>query len=395
MVELADRGSCTGCAACATVCAKGAIRMLPDDEGFIMPQIDSAVCVGCGRCAKVCPPLHQREPRTPLSVYVARAKDLELRMSSSSGGVFSLLAKNILEEGGVVYGAALDAKDLIVRHQAVENESDLAKLRGAKYVQSETAGTYAMVGSQLREGRSVLYSGTPCQIAGLFAYLSLLPDIDSSRLLTVEVICNSVPSPRIFAMWRDRQVGDAGGALLDVKFRDKELGWRHSTFKFTTTTTTTKVNLYKSDYYILWQHGYTVRRSCQTCLFRGLRSGADVTIGDAWGVETMGAAAALDDGKGVSIALANTTRGSAALTAIAGSLDRCEIDYQTAVWTNPALERTANYLLEAGEKRDAFWRALRKSGDVYKVGHAFTRPPLKMRIRHLGGRVLRKLGIRK
>lgn len=394
MVELADRNSCTGCAACASVCGKGAIRILPDDEGFFMPQVDSAVCVRCGRCTKVCPPLHQREPRTPLSVCVARAKDLGLRMSSSSGGVFSLLAKNVLKESGVVYGAALDAKDLIVRHRAVENEADLARLRGAKYVQSETAGTYAAVCSQLREGRSVLYSGTPCQIAGLFAYLSLQSNVDSSRLLTVEVICNSVPSPRIFAMWRDRQVSDAGGLLLDVKFRDKELGWRCSTFKFTTTTTT-KVNLYKSVYYVLWQHGYTVRRSCQTCQFRGLRSGADVTIGDAWGVETMGVAAALDDGKGVSIALANTARGTTAMTAISGSLDKCEIDYQTAIRTNPALERTANYLLEAGEKREAFWRALRKSGDVYKVGRAFTRPPLKMRIRHLGGRVLRKLGLRK
>lgn len=396
MVELADRGSCTGCAACATVCAKGAIRMLPDDEGFLMPQIDSAVCVGCGRCAKVCPVLNAKgsaQSKNP-AAFVARAKDGNLRLASTSGGVFSLLAQQVLRDGGVVFGAAYDPVERRGCHQAIMAESDLCKLRGAKYVQSDVGSTYAEVCAHLKAGRAVLYSGTPCQIAALKASVAGLGGASLDRLLTVEVVCNSVPSPVILRKWLEASGADhlEGQSL---RFRDKTHGWRSRTLMLSSGERS--MTLPSPDvYYDLWQKGYTVRRSCLSCRFRNLQSGADVTIGDAWGIEGMGSSAAkLDDGKGVSVILANTERGRRSIDRISDLIDLQTVSFPDVIRGNPALVRTPDYLFTAGERRTAFWRAARNSTDVICVARRFTRPPLKMRIRHLGGRVLRKLGLRK
>ena len=200
-MKLAAHKLCSGCAACYAVCPRKAISMQPDEEGFAYPHIDESLCVHCGLCARACPSLNPQAPREPLAVYAAKAKDDGLRKESSSGGIFSLLARQIISDGGIVYGAAISGRDLSVVHCSAENEEELSWLRGSKYVQSDVGDTYGNVRTQLDAGRKVLFSGTPCQVAALRNFLAR----DYENLVCVEVICHAAPSPlawkKFLAFW--------------------------------------------------------------------------------------------------------------------------------------------------------------------------------------------------
>ena len=187
-MKLIEGSECSGCAACCDACARDAITLSVDAEGFLYPKVDSKKCVECGRCVQVCPSSSPDLPRQPLAVYAAKAKDEELRLESSSGGAFSLLARQILSKGGKVYGAAFDRSDWSVRHIGVENEGGLGELRGSKYLQSRVIGVYRNVKANLMSGFPVLFSGTPCQIAALRHYLGRSYD----SLILVDVV--TIPS---------------------------------------------------------------------------------------------------------------------------------------------------------------------------------------------------------
>ena len=191
--QLAARDRCTGCGACSNGCPKGAIRMVPDREGFLYPQVEDG-CVLCGHCTHICPVLKQREPRTEPAVFAVWNRDDAARQASTAGGVFSALAEYVLEGGGVVFGAALDDR-LRVAHTAVKNAHELPRLRGAKPVQSDIGETYQQVRLYLDQGRQVLFSGTPCQVDGLYRYLGEHPE----RLVTCDVACSGVCSPGVWA----------------------------------------------------------------------------------------------------------------------------------------------------------------------------------------------------
>ena len=192
---LPERGSCTGCGACASGCPKGAIHMLPDREGFLYPTVTDA-CIQCGHCAHICPVRKQREPRPEPAVFAAWNPDAAVRQASTAGGVFSLLAEYILDEGGVVFGAALD-EELQVRHIAVKDKAELSRIRGAKPVQSDLGDSFRRVRHYLDQGRRVLFSGTPCQVDGLYHFLGEHPE----RLLTCDVVCSGVSSRGCGASW--------------------------------------------------------------------------------------------------------------------------------------------------------------------------------------------------
>ena len=184
--------------------------MQPDEEGFAYPCVDESLCVNCGLCERVCPSLHPKAPREPISVYAAKAKDDVLRMESSSGGLFSLLARQIISDGGIVYGAAIRGTDLSVCHCSAENEEELSWLRGSKYVQSDVGDTYGNVRTQLDAGRKVLFSGTPCQVAALRNFLAR----DYEDLVCVEVICHATPSPLAWRKFLEKR------AAASAKGRD-------------------------------------------------------------------------------------------------------------------------------------------------------------------------------
>ena len=190
--RLAPRDRCTGCGACASGCPKGAIHLLPDREGFLYPTVTDA-CIQCGHCTHICPVLKQREPRPEPTAFAVWNEDAETRHLSGSGGVFSLLAEFILDSGGVVFGATLD-ETLRVRHTAITSKSDIHRLRGPKLVQSEIGDSYQLVRLCLDRGRRVLFTGTPCQVEGLYRFLGEHPE----KLLTVDLLCGGAPSPGVW-----------------------------------------------------------------------------------------------------------------------------------------------------------------------------------------------------
>ncbi len=195
MIEIKEKYNCCGCSACVQICPKQCISLSADNEGFLYPQVDTAVCINCGLCEKVCPVINQNEPRMPLEVYAAKNTDEEIRLKSSSGGIFTLLAEHIISEGGVVFGARFNENWEVV-HDYTETVEGLESFRGSKYVQSIIGENFKKAKFFLDEGRNVLFSGTPCQVAGLKKFLRK----EYENLLTVEVVCHGVPSPMV---WHD------------------------------------------------------------------------------------------------------------------------------------------------------------------------------------------------
>ena len=212
MIQISDKRKCCGCSACVQACPKQCITMQQDAEGFLYPQVDTSNCIDCGLCENVCPFLHPYEPRTPIHTYAAINNDEQIRLESSSGGIFTLLAEQIINDGGVVFGALFDDNwQVTIDH--TETTDGLAAFRGSKYVQARVGDTYAKCAKFLKAGRKVLYSGTPCQVTGLKLYLG--KDYDNLQL--VEIACHGVPSP---AVWRDYLYSVSHGEkITSVNFR--------------------------------------------------------------------------------------------------------------------------------------------------------------------------------
>jgi len=303
--------------------------MKPDVEGFLQPVIDAALCVHCGLCEKVCPVLHPGSNRMPLSVYAVKAKDDDLRMKSSSGGVFTLLAREILKKGGIVYGAGWEKPAWRVVHKSAENEEELDDLRGSKYVQSDMGDLYQQVLFQLKKNKNVLFSGTPCQILGLKRFLV----DDYENLLCVDVICHSVASPKIFELYK--QSISSGGQLVSFHFRHKKKGW--ATFFIRGELNN---GSYVSEKFIDtflgkgWGLGWFARQSCFACQ-KGFSSMADLTISDAWGCGDF--AKTISDNIGVSLIFLLTPKGHNFWEKIKNR-EQClfvSVDVQAATLKNP------------------------------------------------------------
>lgn len=375
-MSLPSINECCGCTACAAICPCDAISLRPDNEGFLQPFVSESLCVSCGKCEKACPVLNARPPRVPIGVYAAKSKDDEERLRSTSGGVFSLLARSVLQQGGVVFGVSWKVVGCEAAHIAVETLDGLATLRESKYVQSDMNGCYRQAKRFLAEGRKVLFSGCPCQIAGLKAFLGR----EYSNLFLQEVICNSVPSPRALREWTKGELEKLPGEeLLSVHFRDKQRGWHSTTLKYRFATTTTD-SLETCTYYKLWQRGFTVRRSCIECRFREFRSGADLTIGDFWGVEKV--IPEIDDDKGISVVMVNTDKGLKLWEAVRRNTEYHDVAYTDVLKGNPCLYRSFPLLRTAGRSRDLFWEKINKGADIQNLGARFTRESLLKRIRH-------------
>ena len=217
---------CSGCHACFNACPVKAIEMCPDAEGFLYPIIKKEKCINCDRCKKVCPALIRFTPFSESLAYAAYAQDDKELMTSSSGGVFAVLARETIQKGGVVCGAAFDTK-FQLRHIIVETEDKLVELKGTKYVQSEIGTVYWDIKNILLSGRQVLFSGTPCQIVGLKSFLNQEYD----NLLCLDLICHGVPSQKVFRRYLDEL---ADTSIVKMTFRDKSLGMSNSTLKYET-----------------------------------------------------------------------------------------------------------------------------------------------------------------
>lgn len=286
--------------------------MEPDSEGFLYPKVDEPQCVNCGLCEKVCPILFKQKPDSiKVEAYAAYTSNSELREKSSSGGIFSLLAQEILNRGGTVAGAAFDA-DFSVRHILVENGAELDRLRGSKYVQSRMEDTYVQIRDLLKQGRPVLFTGVACQIAGLKAFLGR----EYENLYTVDVLCHGVPSPKVWAHYRREQAQIHGTTLEEVSFRDKRKGWRHYSMALNFAEGVEYCRPGAEDTYLrVFLRDLCLRPSCHSCRFKDFPRLSDLTIGDAWGIERH--MPDLDDDHGTSVVLVNSEKGMGLWNAVA------------------------------------------------------------------------------
>lgn len=326
-IELIDRRVCSGCRACGDVCPKDAIVFEEDYEGFFFPVPDATRCIECGACEAVCPvnaiagkPLKNCKTgeTDPIDAYAAFGKDSTVRRQSSSGGVFSLLAKKCLEQNGVVYGAAFD-EDWRVVHIGIESIEGLQSLCGSKYVQSDLSGKYLEIEQILLQERLVLFSGLPCHIAALRNYL----DKEYDNLLCVDLFCHGVGSPGVFKQYLQETVGDISG-ISSISFRDKTTGWENYSMKICTRNGE-YLKPYKKDPY-LWAFCCKVflRESCYNCRLKGFPKKSDITLGDFWMVDRL--YPEMNDHKGISIVLTHTPKGHQWLERIKDSLEIQKID---------------------------------------------------------------------
>lgn len=298
-----NRADCSGCSACANVCPQNCISMLRDDEGFSYPKINHEVCISCGKCEKVCPALNfkQTMPDKLPEVFAAIHPDEKVRRHSSSGGAFTALSEIILTAGGIIFGAGFD-KNWRVVHTSAENFDELENLRGSKYVQSQIGDVYKRVKVELENNRQVLFSGTPCQCAGLKNFLGK----DYDNLLTVDIICHGTPSPLLWENYLEYR--KQGHDIAHVNFRSKRFGWTNNHLEVTFYDCGYYAKANGQDLYLRnFLNSVIERPSCHECKFKFPNGKSDVTIADAWGVENF--APKMFDNRGTSLVIVHTDKG--------------------------------------------------------------------------------------
>lgn len=297
--------NCTGCAACSAVCAHNAISLCTDREGFRYPQVDSTLCTECGACALVCPVLNDGSRSKASKIYAVRATDSSVRMNSSSGGFFSVLASKVIADGGIVYGAAFSSDYKSVKHIGIERSEDICKLRGSKYVQCENnKNLFSEIKKALLSNRPVLFSGTPCQVEGIKSFLKK----DYDNLITVDMVCHGVPSPSVWRAYIAELEKENTSAIQNVSFRDKISGWKKYSFTadFTNGKHFTQI-VTENPYMMAFVRSVTIRKSCYNCPFRRLERVSDLTMADFWGCENV--TPQMNDNTGITLAFVNSEKG--------------------------------------------------------------------------------------
>ena len=352
---------CCGCSACYNVCASKAITMKPDHEGFLYPEIDQARCIDCGSCLEVCPLVSEgnyKQGNTP-RFFVARHKSPEVLRQSTSGGAFTAISDVILRMGGVIYGADYDDA-FRVQHQRAESPAQRDRLRISKYVQSNMKDTYARVKADLASGLPVLFTGTPCQTAGLRGFIGSSPL--AGNLYICDLICHSIPSPLIWEEYKQLLEQENGGKLVSVQFRSKKDGWsRDNSNKGFLFRTEQSAEVQEDDriYQLFFKVGTITRPACSACRFTDIHRVGDLTIADYWGIEKY--SPEWFDSRGVSVVLVNSPQGEKLFV-------QCRDDLLSE--ERPAAESLAEQQrlrepVQFPAYRSQFWEDYRKHGFAY------------------------------
>lgn len=329
MIQILDKKDCCGCNACVQRCPKQCIKMQPDNEGFQYPLVDTTLCIDCKLCEKVCPIINDSTPQQPLKVYAAYNTDEEVRLQSSSGGIYTLLAVATIKEGGVVFGVKFN-EEWIPEFGYTETMEGIAPFRGSKYIQAIVGNAYKQAEDFLKNGRKVLFCGTPCQVSGLNKFLRKEYD----NLLMVDIICHGVPSPKVWNMYlrekcyRLMNVNDGSNSkstgfdstyyskIETINFRSKVAGWGKYRFfiKLTDLGDNKKESVAiseardKNEYMRAFLSNIILRPSCYNCPAKQGRSHSDITIADFWGIDVIDPN--FNDDKGCGAVLINTTKGA-------------------------------------------------------------------------------------
>lgn len=397
-IDISNKKDCCGCTACASVCPKQCIALKADDLGCLYPEVNEKICIDCALCVKVCPFIKPSDISAPVICFAACNVDDEQLMKSSSGGVFISLSKKIIDNGGVVFGASFN-QDWSVSHRSAQTNADVEPMMTSKYLQSQMEDCYRETKSFLNQGKEVLFTGTPCQIAGLKHFLRK----DYPNLLTVEVICHGVPSPAVWQKYLEETFarpkgGHAGKNTVSPKspnekileiesinFRDKRLGWKKFGFAVVPRIAAGDAKnsvlpsneqffepFGKNAYMRAFLRNWSLRPSCYDCKAKCGSSHADLTIGDFWGIEKTDLG--IDVQRGTSCVICRSEKGYYSIKSCS-DLRIIESDYQSILAGNSSIEKSVPFTDNA--KR--FQRRFPRWG-FYKTMDYIENPPLLFRL---------------
>ncbi|MDU5920541.1 MAG: Coenzyme F420 hydrogenase/dehydrogenase, beta subunit C-terminal domain [Clostridiales bacterium] len=344
MIKVTDKNKCSGCYACYSVCPKECISMKEDDEGYLYPNVNKNKCINCGICEKKCPIANNNKNNELIETYGCYSKNNDIRKQSSSGGIFSLLAQQVLNSGGVVFGSRYD-KDFNVIHDYIEDVNELYKLRGSKYLQSIIGENFKIAKEFLEQGILVLFSGTPCQIDGLIKFLGK----EYKNLITVDIICHGVPSKKVWNSYREYM--NIKGDISSVNFRDKSIGWEEYSIKIEYKNKPTFSQLAKDNLYMIgFVNDFYLRPSCYDCKSKGINRASDITLGDFWGINNI--LPELNDKKGTSIVLIQSQKGENLFNQIKPNIIFKETEINDVIKYNKSIVESA----VKSEKRERFFK---------------------------------------
>ena len=306
-VEKLERKFCTGCMACKNICPVDAIAFEYNEKGFLYPKIDKEKCIECGVCEKTCPMLNKEKKEEPTQeIYAAKNKNMDIRLGSSSGGLFHELTDIVLNRNGYVCGAIFDDSFNVI-HEITNSHETRNKMQTAKYVQSRINDIYKKVEEMIKENKEVLFSGTPCQVDGLYKYLST-KNIITDKLITCDIVCHGCPSPKVFEEYLKDIEEKYKSKIKSINFRHKENDYTQN-IKIEFENGQTYINSTSGGdyYYRLFSYDYMLRESCYNCNYTNMNRVGDITIGDFWGIEKVDDS--FSDNKGVSLVIINSNKG--------------------------------------------------------------------------------------
>lgn len=368
MINLTDKKNCTGCYACANICPKNCIEMNIDNEGFKYPHVDKDKCIGCNLCEQVCPIINSKMMDNNPIAIACYNKNEDIRKESSSGGIFTLLAEEIIKNKGVVFGARFD-ENFNVIHDYTDNVEGISKFRGAKYVQSTIGNTYKQIKDYLNRGKKVLFSGTPCQIGGLKRYLQN----EYENLICIDLICHGVPSSKAWNKYKEHV--SKGKKIKHINFRNKTYGWESYSVYFKFQDGSEILSKGCENKYIRGFIGNIyLRPSCHDCRFKTLNRESDLTLADLWGVDKL--LNDMNDHNGTSLVFVNSEKGHKIIKDISENIVMKEVDINEAVKYNLSAIKSS-YL---NPRRDYFFKKIDKY-DFEKLVTDSLKEPLNIRIK--------------
>lgn len=378
MKNIVDNKKCSGCSACAMKCPKQSITMIENNEGFLEPIIDENKCIDCELCKKICPVLNNKEikkEKFPIA-YACYNKDENIRMESSSGGIFTLISNYVLEKNGVVFGAMFD-KEFTVEHNYVTTKEELEKIRGSKYLQSQIGNSYLRAKEFLEEGKYVLFTGTPCQIEGLLAYLGKNYD----KLYTQDIICHGVPSPKV---WKQALANIKIENPIRINFRNKNESWNNYKLKISNKNESYEASHKDDLYFKLFLQDKILRNSCYNCSFKKTSRNSDITLADFWGIKNV--IEDFDDDKGTSLVIINSEKGQKLYEQIKNEIKYQEVDFNEAIKYNPSMISS----VKKPKEREYIFKDLDDKGYEY-ISQKYTKISLIKKIKSKIKRIIKKI----
>ncbi|QHQ61131.1 4Fe-4S dicluster domain-containing protein [Anaerocolumna sedimenticola] len=378
-----NKENCCGCTACLNICPKKSITMEKDKEGFLYPAIDSESCNECGACVRVCP-FHKKEFEEKIpknqAVYALRHPEKSVLKKSTSGGAFTVISDYVLDQGGVVYGAVFNDRFEVI-HSKATDKKQRDQMRGSKYVQSDMGIIFKEIKNTLESGKTVLFTGTPCQNDGLKSYLKK----EYSGLILCDIACHGVPSPKVWTDYKAYLEEKYNDTIKEVNFRCKDTGWRNSSLKVEFTKRSHIKNMQEDPFYILFFSHLILRPSCHECIYASYHRVTDLTLADFWGIEKSNQA--FQDDNGVSLVLANTKKGKDLIEAVRNSAEIIESshnDFYQPIFEVPSKIST---------KRKVFWEEYVSKGKIEVLLKFGKLTPAQWVIKKIAVPILKKTGL--